>query len=152
MSQDKQDPKDSNANTITSPPVYKIALVYLLGWLVPGAGHIPGGSPRRALAYFLTIVSTFCIGIAITDANTISLDQHPWYFLMQICGGLPPLAVWISHLGAALPNTVTPYTDIGFLFTSVAGLLNILVIFHAHDLLCEKYANMQSQTKEKTGA
>jgi len=107
-----------------------LVLVGLLAWLVPGAGHLAINKKKHAIIIFVTIALTFCAGLYIGSVGIIdSVGAKPW-FIAQLMNS-PVVAVLgrISKAGDyavyAKPN------EIGQIYTSIAGLLNLLCIVNA---------------------
>jgi hypothetical protein len=106
--------------------------VGLLAWLVPGAGHFVLKERKRSLIIFTTIVITFCIGIYIGSIGVINLyGATPWYIIgAQIMNSPVVLALGRLNTGGAYPVYGRP-EEIGQIYTSTAGLLNLLCIVNA---------------------
>jgi hypothetical protein len=107
-----------------------LILVGLLAWLVPGAGHYVIREKRRAMIIFVSIVLTFCIGLYIGSVGVIDrVGAKPWY-LAQIMNS--PM---VAALGRLTENGAYPVygrpNEIGQIYTSIAGLLNLLCIVNA---------------------
>ena len=102
----------------------------LLAWLVPGAGHLLLKEGKRALIIFVTIVFTFCAGLYIGSIGVINpVGAKPWY-VAQIMNS--PMVAVLGHLAttAHYPVFGRP-SEIGQIYTSIAGLLNLLCIVNA---------------------
>ncbi len=122
-------------------------VLLFLAWLAPGSAHFLLGQRWRGAAFFAIIVATFLAGLQLTRSAAVSLENHPLAFLAQVFAGLPLLAG--LGIGAATdpatagggpfyatpppPPSVVAVTDLGVLFTMVAGLLNFLLILDAFD-------------------
>jgi hypothetical protein len=107
-----------------------LILVGLLAWVVPGAGHYMIKEKRRAMIIFVSIVLTFCIGLYIGSIGVIDrVGAKPWY-LAQIMNS--PMVAALGHLteSGAYPVYGRP-NEIGQIYTSIAGLLNLLCIVNA---------------------
>ena len=107
-----------------------LLIVGLLAWLVPGAGHFVLKEKRHAVIIFVTIVLTFCIGIYIGSIGVINpVGAKPWY-VAQVMNS-PAVAV-LGHLTTtgSYPVFGRP-NEIGQIYTSIAGLLNLLCIVNA---------------------
>lgn len=107
-----------------------LVVVGLLAWLVPGAGHFVLEERRRAIIIFVTIVVTFCMGLYVGSIGVIDkVGAKPWY-LAQIMNS--PMVAALGHLteGGAYPVYGRP-NEIGQIYTSIAGLLNLLCIVNA---------------------
>ncbi len=107
-----------------------LLVVGLFGWFVPGGGHLMIGKNKHAIIIFVTIVLTFGIGLYIGSVGVINyVNAKPW-FLAQLMNSPAVIALaQISKTGGysvyARPN------EIGQIYTSVAGLLNLLCIVNA---------------------
>jgi len=110
--------------------LFFLLVVGLLAWVVPGAGHYVLGERRRSIIIFVTIVLTFCTGIYIGSIGVIDLaGAKPWY-LAQIMNS--PMVAALERLTA--DGTYPVYgrpNEIGQIYTSIAGLLNLLCIVNA---------------------
>jgi len=109
-----------------------LLIVGLLAWLVPGAGHFVLKEKKRSIIIFATIVLTFCVGIYIGSIGVINLfGTTPWYVVgAQIMNS--PMVIMLGRLtaGGAYPVHGWP-NEIGQIYTSTAGLLNLLCIVNA---------------------
>jgi len=108
-----------------------IALV--LGLLVPGAGHIYIGKKLKAVIIAVTINLTILTGLWMGMWKTIFIERLA--FLAQWGGGVLALfsAAMARHVGIhSLPaHQYIPLLDVGTLYTSAAGLLNMIVALNA---------------------
>jgi hypothetical protein len=104
--------------------------VGLLAWVVPGGGHFLLKEKKRAIIIFATIVLTFCVGIYVGSIGVIDPVGQWWWYLAQILNS--PMVAAIGHLtaGGGFPVYGRP-SDIGQIYTSIAGLLNLLCIVNA---------------------
>jgi len=105
--------------------------VGLLAWLIPGAGHFALKERTRAIIIFATIVPTFCAGLCIGSIGVIDTVEAPWYvYTAQIMTS--PMVAFLAHLtaGGGYPAYGWP-NEIGQIYTSTAGLLNVLCIVNA---------------------
>ncbi len=109
-----------------------LLIVGLLAWLVPGAGHLALKEKKRSIIIFATIVLTFCIGLYVGSIGVIDLvGATPWYVVLaQIMNS--PMVALLGRLtaGGAYPVYSQP-NEIGQIYTSTAGLLNLLCIVNA---------------------
>jgi hypothetical protein len=113
----------------------KIAVAFILGWLIPGAGHIYLKKTARGLIFFLCILSMFAIGLFL-QGSLVGLD------FVDIFGFLK----WFAEAGAGLAylaakglgwgaGEITSYTyDYGNIFLYCAGLLNMLIMLDTFDI------------------
>jgi hypothetical protein len=139
---------------------YKAAL---LAWLVPGLGHFYQGRIGKGWLYFACILSLYYLGFAMGEAKIVywrwvNPFNNPERFCLHYVGqffvGLPALPALIQgtlnyyHLGPILggfmaepPQNVInglhprlgKLNEIGTIYTTVAGLLNILAIYDAFE-------------------
>ena len=107
-----------------------LLIVGLSAWLVPGAGHFLLKEKKRSIIIFATIAITFCTGLYIGSIGVIDpVGAWPWY-VAQIMNS--PMVAALGHLtaGGGYPVYGGP-NEIGQIYTSIAGLLNLLCIVNA---------------------
>ena len=107
-----------------------LLMVGLLAWLIPGAGHLLLKENKRALIIFVTIVLTFLAGLYIGSIGIINpVGAKPWY-VAQIMNS--PMVAVLGYLATKgnYPVFGRP-NEIGQIYTSIAGLLNLLCIVNA---------------------
>lgn len=116
------------------PNVMYTAVVGLAGWFVPGAGHVILGERTRGIIIFLTVVALFCGGLYIGSVGVIdSLNARPWYFGQMLASPLVSLVARMNPTVGGLPAYPAygrPF-EIGQIYTTIAGLLNLLCIINA---------------------
>lgn len=117
--------RGDRANTI--PLLLSVAL---LSWLVPGAGHFLLKERKRAAIIFVAITATFCIGLFIGSVAVVNpVSAKPWYYAQIMAS---PVVAVFGHLTAVRGLAVYAWTnEIGQIYTSTAGLLNLLCIVNA---------------------
>ncbi len=109
-----------------------LLIVGLLSWLVPGAGHFVLKEKERSIIIFVTIMLTFCVGIYIGSIGVINLyGATPWYVVgAQVMNSPMVLVLGRMTADGAYPVHGWP-NEIGQIYTSTAGLLNLLCIVNA---------------------
>lgn len=116
-----------------SPGLPYAALI--LGWLVPGLGHVLTKHWIRASLLFLSITSMFILGVMMQgklyQANLGDVLEMLGFAGDLGCGGLYILGR-IMDLGHGAIQLAT--ADYGTKFIVVAGLLNIISAVDAHNL------------------
>lgn len=131
----------------------------LLAWLLPGAGHLYLGRRFKGISYALIVSLLYLAGLVMSRGEAVALheeDGHRYAFLAQVgVGSLSAGAAIYTHwpelksgfdseLSLSLANdrrfvrdrdpahiATLPWIDTGLLYTMVAGLLNVLIIFEA---------------------
>jgi len=118
----------SKADSANSIPL--LLSVALLSWIVPGAGHFLLKERKRSVIIFVAIVTTFCIGLFIGSVAVINpVSAKPWYFAQIMAS---PVVAVLGQITAAKGLPVYGWTnEIGQIYTSTAGLLNLLCIVNA---------------------
>lgn len=155
-------PTTSASTAAGTEPVSEVVikdpwLAALLGWLIPGAGHLYQGRTGKGLLFMVTILGTFFYGLWLGDGKVVyaAFNDSEWRlpYLCQVGVGLPAMpamvqAYRVSHGKAPLGRLMVPpapnttelsdwqkelhrYFELGTVYTMIAGLLNILVIFDA---------------------
>jgi hypothetical protein len=119
------------------------ALVLLVGWLVPGAGHLILGKWVRGLLLFVSILGMYLIGLGLagkvyTPNTGDMLDMLG--FAGQLGTGLLYFAARLFGWGAA--SVVNTLADYGTKFLVVAGLLNVIAAIDAHSLANGRKASL----------
>ena len=110
-------------------------MVLIVGWLVPGAGHLLLGKWVRASLLALSIICMFAIGIALqgkvyTPNTGDPLDMLG--FAGDLGSGLLYVLARLLDWGRTSVQIAT--ADYGTKFIVVAGLLNIVAAVDAHSL------------------
>ena len=143
---------------LEAPPTMDCVRAGLLAWLVPGLGHLYLGRRFKGLAFLILINGLFLSGWIMSRGEAMSLherDGHRYAFVLQVgAGGPTALSLLWTHLpdiaGGFEAEAMEDYADArqeqwekpeyiarlpeldtGLLFTMVAGLLNLLVVFEA---------------------
>ncbi len=144
-------------------PLKNRYLAAFLGWLVPGLGHFYQGRTGKGILYSACILSLFFVGLAMGDwrivywrwVSPLADSEH---FCFSYCGqffaGLPALPAliqstlgWYGHEPILWSFEAEPsqnelfglyprlgkLVEVGSLYTTVAGLLNILAIYDAFE-------------------
>lgn len=129
----------------------------LLGWLVPGLGHLYQGRRAKGLLFMVCILGTFFYGLFLSDGRAVYASWTAWDqrlpYLCQIGVGVPAMPALVQNylvrrdkrpwLGGAMAPPATRqerddwyrelhrYFELGTVYTMIAGLLNILAIYDA---------------------
>jgi hypothetical protein len=107
-----------------------LIIVGLFAWLVPGAGHFALDERRRAGVIFVTVLLTFLIGLYVGSIGVIDpVGAKPWY-AAQIMNSPVVFLLGRISAGGDYPVYGRP-NEIGQIYTSIAGLLNLLCIVNA---------------------
>jgi len=123
----------------------------VLGWLIPGLGHLYQGRTAKGLLFLICILSTYFFGLSISEGRTVYATRLP--YLCQAAVGLPAMpalvqAYWVRRgheplwgglmappANDAMLNEwykkMNRYFEMGTVYTMIAGLLNILAIYDA---------------------
>jgi len=118
----------------TTVPIGR-ALTYALAWIVPGGGHFLHGQTRKALVFFVVLVTMFWIGLDCGGrlfAFEVSDPLVGLACLAEWAIGLPRIVGAMSGWGRG--DVVATTYEYGNTFLIVAGLLNTLVVLDAGDL------------------
>jgi len=102
-----------------------------LAWLVPGLGHLSQGRRRRALIVAVLLIGLFALGTLLAEGSNLSRERHFYYWGGQFFLGLPALVAEAFSGRPAVAGEIAQM-DVGLLFASMAGLLNILAILDVY--------------------
>ena len=128
--------KDRNPATTTRPlGVGPRDLVFLLfvglsAWLVPGAGHFILREKARAIIIFVAIALTFTIGLYVGSIGVVNPVEGKLAYAAQIMNS--PMVTVLGRV--TVNNHYSVFgkpNEIGQIYTSIAGLLNLLCIVNA---------------------
>ncbi|MBT9330990.1 DUF6677 family protein [Paracidobacterium acidisoli] len=107
----------------------------LLGWLIPGAGHLLTRHWIRALLLFTSITTMFALGLAM-QAKLYQPNTGDMLDMLGFAGDLGTGLLYfigqLLNLGHTAVQTAT--ADYGTKFAVVAGLLNFISAVDAHNL------------------
>jgi TM2 domain-containing membrane protein YozV len=111
------------------------ALALLLGWLIPGAGHMLLGKWVRGLLLFVSIVGMVWIGLAL-QGKIYTPNTGDILDILSFAGqlGSGSLYVLARVFGFGAPSVVNTLADYGTKFIVVGGLLNLVAAVDAHSL------------------
>jgi hypothetical protein len=118
------------------------ALALLLGWLIPGAGHILLGKWVRGLLLFAAIFSMYLIGLAL-DGKVYTPNTGDVLDILGFAGqlGMGLLYVLARVFGWGASSVINTLGDYGTKFLVVAGLLNLVAAIDAHSLASGRKAS-----------
>lgn len=102
-----------------------------LGWAVPGLGHVVVRRPGKALYFGVLVLLTFGIGVWLGEGASVSPARFPYHWYGQVLAGLPAFAVE-AWLGSAPVGETIDRLEVGLVFTTVAGILNLIVVADAY--------------------
>lgn len=107
-----------------------VIMTGLAAWTIPGAGHMMIGRKKHALIICVTVLLTFAIGIYVGSIGVIdSVGSWPW-FIAQSMNSPAVIIINNATRAGAFPVYGRPL-EIGQIYTSIAGLLNLLCIINA---------------------
>jgi hypothetical protein len=112
-----------------------VYLPLVLGWLIPGAGHVLLKRWGRGLLLFASIASMFVLGLAM-QGKLYSPNAGDVLEMLGFAGDLGTGLMYIvGHAMDLGHNAVQIATaDYGTKFIVVAGLLNIIAAVDAHNI------------------
>lgn len=102
-----------------------------LAWAVPGLGHFVQGRRLRAGIVFGMLVGLFLLGTFLAEGSNLSRERHFYYWAGQFFLGLPAIATEILSGRPPVAGEI-PNMDVGLLFASMAGLLNVLAMLDVY--------------------
>lgn len=107
-----------------------LLMVGLAGWLIPGAGHFILKERARAIIIFTVIVLTFATGLYLGSIAVVNPVTGKLAYTAQIMNS--PMVAMIGRVTKQGEYVVFGKPlEIGQIYTSIAGLLNLLCIVNA---------------------
>jgi len=114
-----------------------LMVVALAAWAVPGGGHFIIKERKRAIIIFVTITLTFLAGLYAGSIAVIDrVGAKPWYAAQIMASPVVGLIANVTETSvteAGEPRYVSygRSRDVGQIYTSIAGMLNLLSIISA---------------------
>jgi hypothetical protein len=108
-------------------PVPMTALGLLAAWLLPGLGHWLIGRRKKAILFFAVVTLTFFVGVALAQGRNLSYERDRVYFLAYVWNLGETALGWLMTRHLEYDKAI-PALHIGFLYSAVASLLNLVVI------------------------
>lgn len=123
----------------------------LANLLAPGLGHRLQGRHFKAVLYSGCILLLFLVGMSLGDFADFNRQRHPYYWIGQMCLGLPG---WIATVLSPMLRfeRVLPYQDAGLLFTTSAGMFNIIAALDAYQRVEEDWEESAAATSTEVSA
>jgi hypothetical protein len=140
------EPSKVTESTPTAPLVtVPLASVLAAAWLIPGAGHFLLNRKTRAALLFGCVVVSFAAGLMMRgylfSPQTGDLFTTLIYvggFIGNLAAGVPYLAT--KGLGYVQPDMAGHVHDYGTKLLVAAGLMNVLAIVDAYEIVRGKKA------------
>ena len=136
----KRQHESQSSEDFKLPPNYFFAII--LSWFLPGAGHVLLGYRVRGFLIGGALLGTFWLGESVLAHNmAVSRQVHPIFFCLQMGNGGSALVankLWGEPKGeeantSFIDRDLPPRLNLGILFCTVSGLLNVLVVLHILD-------------------
>jgi hypothetical protein len=111
------------------PPISaeRTVLGLLGAWVLPGLGHWIIGRRSKAILFFATITTCFVLGVILAHGRNLSYERDAVYFLAYMFNAGETGLGWLLTGGLELTHEI-PYLQLGFLYTGVACLLNLVAM------------------------
>jgi hypothetical protein len=103
-----------------------------LTWLVPGLGHLAQKRMAKALYFGLLILGTYALGVWLGEGGSVSAARYEWHIYGQYGAALP--AYLASLMGSDPLGATVDRLELGVVFTTVAGILNVVVMVDAYEV------------------
>lgn len=119
------------------------ALVLLVGWLIPGGGHLLLGKWVRALLLFAAILTMYLTGLALSG-KVYTPNTGDLLDMLGFAGqlGIGLLYMLARLFGWGATSVVNTLADYGTKFLVVGGLLNVIAAIDAHSLANGRKASL----------
>jgi len=120
---------DVAARTLSVP------VLIVLGWLVPGFGHLLLGRRLRALVFAVVILVSFIVGIALQGELILPRAGEPLSYLAAVASiGNGVLFVVARLLGLGDGVVTASSFEYGTSFLLMSGMMNLLLLLDIHDI------------------
>jgi hypothetical protein len=102
-------------------------------WAVPGFGHLLLGRPAKAAYFGLLILGIFGLGLWLGEGASVSRARFPFHIYGQLGAGVPALLA-DRFLGIIPQGRTIDRLELGVVFTTVAGIMNVIAIVDAYEI------------------
>ena len=107
------------------------AIAAMFAFLLPGGGHLWLGRRGKGWLAGGALVLTMLLGELFAHGTVLQRERDQYFWSGEILLGLPAIAVGIVNAGRRIHSDI-PLGELGLLCTTVAGLLNILLMIDAY--------------------
>jgi hypothetical protein len=108
-------------------------LAAIAAWVVPGLGHWLLGRRAKALYLGSLILAAFALGLALGQGHSVAHHKFPYYWIGQL-GAAGPAVLADLIFGAAPQGRTIDRLELGLVFTTVAGIMNVVAIVDAYTI------------------
>ena len=109
--------------------------LFLLAWLMPGAGHFKLGKRQKAYVFAIVLPAMFVIGLLLKGRLAPFTPADPLVALASMANVMAGVPYLLTRLFGGGTGVVTAVTyEYGNTFMIAAGLLNTLVVLDAFDV------------------
>jgi len=98
-----------------------------LAWLIPGAGHLYIGRKAKGVYFFSLVTGAYFLGLFLAGFRNVNIHRFPWHYAGEIFNGGATLVVQFLTQDL-LVGHFNRFLEHGTLITTVAGLLNVVVM------------------------
>ena len=114
----------------------RIMATLLAAWLVPGSGHLMLGKMRRAAIFFSIVMAAIAIGGLLEGNLYRVLPNQPLTVLATLGSmGMGSPYFVLRNIFGYQGNVVAAGYEYGTAFLLTAGLMNLLLILDAWDIV-----------------
>ena len=106
-------------------------LVALAGWVLPGLGHWLVGQRAKALYLGGLILGAFGIGLLLGQGFSVASVKFSYHWWGQL-GAAGPALLADRLLGLRAQTETIDRLELGVVFTTVAGIMNVVAIVDAY--------------------
>lgn len=131
------DPRPAAGEQVEAPPGggTRPLVAALLGWAVPGLGHLYLGRRGRALAFCAIVLISLATGLALEGNLHRVVPGQPLSFFATLGSMGMGLPYFVARWGFGYAGDIEgPGYEYGSAFILTAGLMNLLLILDALDI------------------
>jgi len=122
----------------------------LAAWAFPGLGHWVQGRRLRGVLVCVLLLGLFALGTWLAAGTNLSRERHFYYWSGQFLLGLPALGAEFLW-GDVRMTAEVPHVDVGLLYASMAGLLNVLAWLDVFGVAERRYFEARPGEAAATG-
>jgi len=119
----------------------RVVATLLAAWLVPGAGHLMLGKLRRGVIFFVIVLTAVAVGCLLEGNLYRVLPNQPLTILATLGSmGMGAPYFILRFIFGYQGNIVAAGYEYGSAFLLTGGLMNLLLILDAWDIVRDRKA------------
>ncbi|MDA8019396.1 MAG: hypothetical protein MPN21_18295 [Thermoanaerobaculia bacterium] len=127
-------PQPSGISDEVQLPLAFPTRLLILGWLIPGLGHVLLGRRARGIAFSVLVLGSLLFGAWLDGRMPWIFSGSPLFILMTFGAMGSGAAYFLLRMSGFTGDPTAWGYDYGGAFIVTAGLMNLLLLLDVHDI------------------